>query len=219
MASASTQDFGAAAVPSWRGWMHTVAFMLSIPGVVILLLRASGAVAYVAASIYGAGLLLGFGTSAAYHRLAQSDRARTIMQRMDHSTIFVLIAGSCTPVALLGLPSAWGIPLISVVGAGAVLGVVLKQVAFDRLRWLEYALYPILGWAVVATSPALVRSMPLAALILLALGGMFYTVGIPVLVRERPNPWPRTFGYHEVWHTATVLGGACHFATMAMLIR
>ena len=133
-------------MPSWRGWMHTVAFVVSIPGIVFLLMRASGAAAYVAASIYGAGLLLGFGTSAAYHRLAQSDRARRIMQRMDHSTIFVLIAGSCTPVALLGLPAAWGIPLISVVGAGAVLGVVLKQVAFDRLRWLDELVRFTLMW-------------------------------------------------------------------------
>jgi hemolysin III len=204
--------------PTWRGWLHTVAVAAAIPGGIFLILRASHAAAVVAAAIYTAGLLIGFGTSAGYHRLARSERARRVMQRMDHSSIFVLIAGTYTPVCLLALPPAWGIPLLCVVGTGALAGIVVKQFGVDRVKFFEYALYPVLGWAAVATAPALVRSMTTTELVLLAAGGLLYTVGIPVLVRNRPDPWPRTFGYHEIWHAFTVAAGACHFAVVGLLI-
>lgn len=209
----------AAERPSWRGWFHVGAFAVSIPGGVLLILAADHASARVAASIYAASLLLGFGTSAAYHRLARSERTQAIMQRLDHSMIFVLIAGSYTPVCLLGLPRAWGVPLLCVVWTLAAVGVLLKQFAFERFRLVEYSLYPILGWIVVVAAPVLLRNMTAVELSLLVAGGLLYTVGIPVLVRERPNPWPRTFGYHEIWHGFTVAAGACHFAVMGMLVR
>jgi len=199
--------------------MHAVAFVAAVPGTVYLLVRASHAAAIVAAAVYGASLLIGFGTSASYHRLARSPRARRIMQRMDHSTIFVLIAGTYTPVCLLALPRAWGIPLLCVIGAGAVTGIVVKQFGVRRIKFFEYALYPILGWAAVAAAPALVHTMTTAELALLLAGGVLYTVGIPVLIRERPNPWPRTFGYHEIWHSFTVAAGACHFVAVGLLVR
>ena len=205
--------------PSWRGWMHAVAFFAAIPGGILLIVAAKGPAATVGASVYMAGLLLGFGTSAGYHRLATSGRAQEIMQRMDHSMIFVLIAATYTPVCLLAMPLSWGIPILCVAWVGAALGIVLKQFAFDRLKILEYALYPILGWIVVIAMPVLVHRLTTAELVLLMSGGILYTVGIPVLVRERPNPWPRTFGYHEIWHTFTVLAGACHFATIGLLVR
>ncbi len=126
--------------PSWRGRLHTLALVASVPGGVLLILRASHAAAIVAAAIYTASLLATFGTSAAYHRLARGERARRIMQRMDHSTIFVLIAGTYVPVCLLALPPAWGIPLLCVVATGAVAGFVMKQFGVSRVRALEYAL-------------------------------------------------------------------------------
>jgi hemolysin III len=161
---------------------------------------------------------LGFGTSAGYHRLARREHTQLIMQRLDHSMIFVLIAGSYTPVCLLGLPRAWGIPLLCVVWTFAAVGIVIKQFAFEKLKVLEYALYPILGWILVVAAPVLLRSMTATELSFLLAGGLLYTVGIPVLVRERPNPWPRTFGYHEIWHGFTVAAGICHFATMGLLV-
>lgn len=199
--------------------MHAVAFLLAFPGGVLLILQANGPSATVAACIYSVSLILGFGTSAGYHRLARQDRARSIMQRLDHSMIFVLIAGSYTPICLLGLPPSWGIPLLCVVWVGAAAGIVLKQFAFERLRVLEYALYPILGWLLVIAAPQLIRNMSVTALSLLLAGGVLYTVGIPILARERPNPWPRTFGYHEIWHAFTVAAGACHFITVGLLVR
>ena len=205
--------------PTWRGWMHVGAFGLSVPAGVLLIIVARGAAATVSASIYAASLLLGFGTSAGYHRLAKREQTQLFMQRLDHSMIFVLIAGSYTPVCLLGLPRSWGIPLLCVVWVGAAIGIVIKQFAFEKMKVLEYALYPILGWALVVAAPALLRTMTATELSLLLAGGLLYTVGIPVLVRERPNPWPRTFGYHEIWHGFTVAAGACHFITMGMLIR
>ncbi len=204
--------------PSWRGWLHVVAFVLAIPGGILLIVLGESAEAKVGASIYMASLLLGFGTSAGYHRLARKERTRELMQRLDHSMIFVLIAGSYTPICLLGMSPAWGIPILCVVWVGAALGVVLKQVAFDRLRWLEIALYPILGWIVVVATPALFEGLTTTELSLLVAGGLLYTVGIPVLVLEKPDPWPRTFGYHEVWHTFTVAAAACHFATISLLV-
>lgn len=199
--------------------MHVVAFLLALPGGVLLILQANGPAATVAACIYSVSLVLGFGTSAGYHRLARNERSQKIMQRLDHSMIFVLIAGSYTPVCLLGLPASWGIPLLCVVWVGAIGGIVLKQLAFERLRILEYALYPILGWLLVIAAPQLIANMSPTALALLLAGGVLYTVGIPVLARERPNPWPRTFGYHEIWHTFTVAAGACHFVTIGLLVR
>jgi len=199
--------------------MHAVAFVLAVPGGVLLILQANGPEATVAACIYSVSLVLGFGTSAGYHRLARRERTQTIMQRLDHSMIFVLIAGSYTPICLLGLPTAWGIPLLCVVWVGAAVGILLKQLAFERLKVLEYALYPILGWLLIIATPQLLRGMSATALALLLAGGVLYTVGIPILARERPNPWPGKFGYHEIWHSFTVAAGACHFITVGLLVR
>lgn len=205
--------------PTWRGWLHTVAFAAAIPGGLYLILLASHPAAIVAACIYSVSLLIGFGTSAGYHVLARGERSSRIMQRMDHSSIFVLILGTYTPVCLLALPLAWGIPLLSVVGVGSAAGILVKQLGFRRIACLEYILYPILGWAAIAAAPVLARGMSSVEMVLLVTGGVLYTVGIPVLLAGRPDPWPKTFGYHEVWHSFTVAAGACHFATVGLLIR
>ncbi|MGD9704465.1 MAG: hemolysin III family protein [Acidimicrobiia bacterium] len=205
--------------PSWRGWLHATAFAVAIPAGVLLILAASGAAARTAASIYVAGVLLGFGTSAAYHRLARSEGARRVMQRMDHSMIFVLIAATYTPICLLGLPSAWGIPVLVAVWTAAAGGVVIKLTAFERMPRLGYAMYPILGWAAVIAMPVMVTHLTVAQLALVVGGGLMYTLGLPVLITRRPNPWPKTFGYHEVWHAFTVVAGVCHFAAIGLLVR
>ena len=199
--------------------MHAFAFVLAFPGGMLLIVQANGSEATVAATIYSVSLVLGFGASAGYHRLAKRERTQEIMQRLDHSMIFVLIAGSYTPICLLGLPASWGIPMLCVVWVAAAGGILLKQLAFEKLRVLEYALYPIMGWLLVIATPQLLRGMSSTALILLLTGGLLYTGGIPILARERPNPWPRTFGYHEIWHTLTVAAGACHFVTIGLLVR
>jgi hemolysin III len=191
---------------------------LCIPGGVVLILFADRAAARVATAIYVGTLLLAFGTSAAYHRLAQSYRSRKIMQRLDHSMIYLLIAGTYAPICLVALPRAWGIPLISVVGAMAVLGITLKLAAFGKLSWLGYALYPIMGWCALVAAPAIGAHLSPVQLALIFAGGVAYTVGFPVLLMRRPDPWPSVFGYHEVWHSFTVLAAGLHFGAVALLV-
>ena len=124
--------------PTWRGRMHAWAFAVSIPAGVLLILSAHSAAERTSASIYAATLLLVFGTSAAYHRLARTDRVRRIMQRLDHTMIYLLIAGTYVPVCLVALPRSWGIPMLSVVGVLALIGMTIKLGGFTRLQWVGY---------------------------------------------------------------------------------
>ena len=204
--------------PAWRGLLHGWAFALSIPGGLFLILFADRPAARVATAIYVGTLLLAFGTSAAYHRIAQSYRARTVMQRLDHSMIYLLIAGTYAPICLVALPWSWGIPLMSVVGAMAVLGITIKLVAFGKMSWLGYALYPIMGWCALAAAPVIGTHLSTVQLALIFAGGVAYTVGFPVLLLRRPDPWPSVFGYHEVWHSFTVLAAGLHFGAVALLV-
>ncbi|TVR26286.1 MAG: hypothetical protein EA389_06480 [Ilumatobacter sp.] len=213
-----TFDVLTAERPLWRGRLHSWAFFLCLPVGALLIVLADGATAKIASAIYIATVLLAFGTSASYHRLATSLRARRIMQRLDHSAIYLLIAGTYVPLCLVALPPAWGVPMLVIVGIGASTGVVLKLVAFGKVTWIGNSLYPLLGWAAVIASPGLIRYLTPLQLALVAGGGIAYTIGIPVLARRRPDPWPRTFGYHEVWHVFTVVAAGLHFAAVATVV-
>ena len=204
--------------PVWRGLMHAWMFFAAIPAGVLLVMFADRPAARAAAGVYFATLLLVFGTSAAYHRLAKSYRQRQIMQRLDHSMIYFLITGTYVPICLVGLPPAWGIPLLSTVGAFGVLGVTIKLAGWQRMNAVSYALYPVMGWAAVAAAPALASHLSAAQLALVVGGGVAYTVGFPILLLRRPDPWPKVFGYHEVWHTLTVIAALCHFGAVALLL-
>ena len=204
--------------PRFRGHLHTWTAAIAIPAGVLLILAARPAAARVGAAIYAASVLALFGTSASYHRLAHSVRARQILRRLDHSMIFVLIAGTYTPVCLLALPPAWGIPILCIVWSGAIFGIVLKTAAFNRFPLLRHTLYPVLGWTAVVASPVLYQRLSTTQFAFLVAGGVMYTVGIPVLLRRKPDPWPNTFGYHEVWHAFTVVAGVCHFILVGLLV-
>jgi hemolysin III len=204
--------------PTWRGTFHTWAFWLALPAGVLLIAFADRPATRTAASIYAATLLLVFGTSAGYHRLAKTYRQRQIMQRLDHSMIYLLIAGTYVPICLVALPASWGIPMLAVVGGLGLIGVVLKAVAFRRLQWISYALYPTMGWVAVIASPVLVSHTTPLQLGLIVGGGVAYTVGFPVLLLRRPDPWPSVFGYHEIWHGCTVVAAALHFGAVALVV-
>ncbi len=204
--------------PTWRGWMHAAAFFAAIPAGVVLILVADRAAARTSAAIYAVTLLLVFGTSAAYHRLARSERSRRIMQRLDHSMIYLLIAGSYVPIGVLVLPPAWGIPLLVVLGVAAGVGIVMKLAVFHRAKWFASALYPMMGWAAIVAMPVLIDRLTATQLTLIVAGGIAYTVGFPVLLTRRPNPWPRTFGYHEVWHSFTVIAAVLHFVAISAVV-
>jgi hemolysin III len=205
--------------PRLRGWLHLAAAVGVVPAAITLLVRSRGAGAVAAVSIYAAALLTMFLTSGVYHRLDLASTLRPLMQRLDHCGIYVLILGTYVPFCLLALPSAWGIPLLSVVGAGSILGIALKLGAFRASRVIGHILYVALGWAAIVAAPALVNHLGAAQLALLLGGGVAYTLGLPVLLARRPDPWPRTFGYHEVWHAFTVVGASLHYVAIAFLLH
>jgi hemolysin III len=198
--------------PTWRGRLHTWAFAWSLPAGVVLFVAAEGASARVSVAIYVISLIAALGTSAAYHRLARSHKARRRMRRLDHSMIYVLIAGTYTPLCVLALPMAWRIPVLIAVWGGTVVGVIVKAAGFDRLRVMSNALYLVLGWTAIVTLPVIVVSVPVSGLALMVCGGIAYTVGSIVLLRRRPDPRPRVFGFHEVWHACTLVGVVSHYA-------
>lgn len=204
--------------PTWRGLLHTWAFVVTLPAAVVLIALSSDAVRRASAAIYVGTLLAMFGTSAAYHRLAHSYRARRIMQRFDHATIYLLIVGTYAPICLVALPSAWGVPLLSVVGGLGLVGIVVVLSDTRRLGWIGYVLYPVMGWVAVVATPALLDHMSLPQLALVGAGGVAYTAGFVILVKRRPDPWPRTFGYHEIWHALTILAALFHFGAVASVL-
>ena len=208
-------DVLTAARPRLRGRLHQFVFFLSIPAGAILVVTAGTGLARIGAVVYAVSLTGLFATSAAYHRMAGSLRAREWLRRADHAMIFVLIAGTYTPVCLLVLQGAWRVVALSAVWTGALVGVGLKLFRLQAMR-LGNSLYLVLGWAVLALVPQL-GSRP-AVLALVAAGGLLYTAGTVVLSRRRPDPVPEVFGYHEVWHCLVVAAAACHYAMILLLM-
>jgi hemolysin III len=205
--------------PLLRGRLHQVAFFVSLPAGVTLVGLAGGVAARVAAVLFAVTMAGLFGVSAAYHRGNWSDRARSIMKHLDHSMIFIFIAGSYTPVTLLALRPALGITLLALAWTGAAAGVLITVLRLERWRGVGFAMYLVLGWLAAIATPQLVQSLSRAELALLVAGGLLYTVGAVVLARKRPDPSPRVFGYHEVWHTFVVGASACHFTLVLLLVH
>jgi hemolysin III len=205
--------------PRLRGRLHQVAFFASIPAGIALVLVARSWPARIGVLVYALSLTAMFGTSAAFHRLRWSPRARLRMDRLDRTMIYVLIAGSYTPVCLLALRPGWRVALLALVWTGAAVGIALVLL-WNRHRGIgvvRMVLYLGLGWMSVLVLPELSRTLGLGQLALAVMGGVLYTVGAVVLIRRRPDPSPRVFGYHEVWHAFTVAAGACHYALIWLL--
>ena len=203
--------------PALRGMLHLVAVVLAVGGTVWLLLIAGSPSGYVGAAVFGTSLMLLYGTSATYHTITWRPAWRQVVKRLDHAVIFVLIAGTYTPFCL-DVSLAWGISLLSVVWSLAGAGVLLKLVWPDGPRWLSVAAYVGLGWvAIVAASEVVDRYLgsPLALLIA---GGALYTIGGVVYALRRPDPWPRVFGYHEVFHAFVVAASAVHYAAIIIYV-
>ena len=207
--------------PRMRGWLHFWSFVVSIgSGVVLVAVAAArvGAGAALATTVYSVTILALFGVSALYHRHTwRTPRARSIMKRLDHSMIFLFIAGTYTPVSVLALPTATATWVLAVVWGGALAGVGLKTAWPHAPSWVGVPIYVALGWVAVFVLPALMRGGGVAALVLMLAGGLLYTAGGVVYALRRPDPWPATFGYHEVFHAATVLAAACHHIAIWMV--
>ncbi len=203
--------------PHLRGRLHQIAFVASVAGLVWLVRSASSTRATVAAWIYGIAAVLLYLTSSTYHVFARSPRFRRVMQRADHSMIFVLIAGSFTPVCILALTGPWRWVLLAAMWAAAIGGVVLKLVALDRFPRLGNAMYIVLGWAGLGALPSLIHRPQTLALIVAA--GTLYTAGAVLFWMGWPRLSPRWFSYHEVWHTFVTAAGALLFTVNLGLVR
>lgn len=204
--------------PRWRGRIHQVAFFVSIPAGAALVALADGWAPRIAAAIYALSLVAVFGSSAAYHRGDWDPAALRRMKRLDHSMIFVLIAGSYTPIALLVLHGPWTIVILSIIWAAAAAGIILKLIRIDGFTVLTATLYMAMGWLALIALPQLLREMPVSALALTVVGGLLYTVGAIVFAVRRPDPSPAVFGYHEVWHAFMAAAAACHFAMISIIV-
>lgn len=207
--------------PRLRGWIHLWAFGVAVIAGAVLVAGAAGvsARAGFATAIYAATVCGVFGVSATYHRVHwPTVRARIWMKRADHSMIFLFIAGSYTPFAMLGLPPETGRTLLTVVWAGALAGVALKMLWPTAPRWVGVPLYLILGWAIVPVAGELAGQVGWAPLILLAVGGVLYSVGAVLYATKWPNPWPATFGHHEFFHAGTVVAALCHYVAVWLVV-
>ncbi len=201
-----------------RGRLHEIAFFVSVPAGIALIALANTGKARLAAGIFATGLAGVFGASAAYHRVAWSDPARKRMKRLDHSMIFVLIAGTYTPLCLLALSGVWSVVTLATVWAGAITGIVLKQVNIDGMKRLSGFLYIALGWASIVALPQMFHVMSVTGSVLVVAGGLLYTLGAIVFAAKRPDPYPAVFGYHEIWHAFTAGASLCHYMAVLLLI-
>lgn len=201
--------------PRFRGRLHQVAVFVSIPAGVVLLLAAPSSTARWSALIYWLTLLAQFGVSAAYHRRTWDVRSFTRMKRLDHSTIYLLIAGTYTPLVVIALDGTVEWVILAVAWTGAAVGVATKLYRVD-MHVFSGILYIGLGWAAVVILPAMARELPLAAFVLVIVGGLMYTLGALVLALNKPDPFPETFGYHEVWHSATIGAAGCMYTAILL---
>jgi hemolysin III len=204
--------------PRLRGRLHQLAFAAAIPAGVALVVQARTTPARLAAAVYATSLAGLYATSAAFHRGRWSPAARRRMDQADHAMIYVLIAGTYTPFALLAFDRTWGVAVLGVVWTVAAAGIVVV-IQRHRIRLVGITLYLTLGWMGVVALPWLAGRLGAVKLTLLLAGGVLYTVGAVVLGRQRPNPSPAVFGYHEVWHGFTVAAGLCHYIMVWLLVR
>jgi hemolysin III len=205
--------------PRLRGVFHQWACVGSVPLGLVLVIVAGSARARIALTVYAVSLVALFGVSAVYHRINwRSLTARDWMRRLDHSMIFILIAGSYTPFAVLVLHGPLAIAILLAVWAGAGLGVAFNLVWRDAPTWLQSALYVGLGWIAVVAVPQLGAAIGVGGLALLALGGVLYTLGAVVYVVRAPDPVPAVFGYHELFHILVIAAAAVQYAVIAFWI-
>ena len=201
--------------PRFRGSTHKYAFFVSLIAGAVLVIVAPNDKAGLAAAIYALSVSALFGTSALYHRVTWKPAARRWMRRLDHSMIFVLIAGTYTPLTLLILHGTLSHVVLAVVWGGAMIGVVLKLIWIDAPKWLISGVYLALGWVGVVTIPQMLSRAGVGAVALVVIGGLLYTVGAVIYAVRRPDPRPAVFGYHEIFHLLVIVAAATHYAAIA----
>ncbi len=209
--------------PKLRGWLHLATAPLTLAAGVVLIALSPTAATRVGSALFVGSALVLFTVSALYHRGTWSPRTWTFLRRFDHSNIFVLIAGSYTPFALILLEGTARVALLSVVWAGALLGVLFRVFWLGAPRWLHTPIYLALGWSAVFFIPSFADGaqrlgvgVGTAVLVLVIVGGALYTLGAAVYGFRRPDPWPRLFGFHEVFHSFTILAFFTHYVGVSL---
>lgn len=204
--------------PLWRGVIHEVAFFVSLVSGPALILEAHGAKAKIAVSIYAFCITALFGFSALLHRRYWSPKGRKRMRRIDHSMIFLAIAGTYTPIVTLALSGFWSHFLLVLVWSGAAVGIVIKSIWIDAPKWLAAIVYSVVGWAAILAAPELISRLGTGGFSLLIIGGILYTLGAAVYASRWPNPNPKVFGFHEVFHTFVTIAAITHYLVIAIFV-
>ena len=204
--------------PRLRGVSHKWAFYASLAAAIPLVLAAGDTASHVAAGVFVAAASVMFGASALYNRVDWAPTARDFMRRVDHSGIYLMIAGSYTPYGLLVLDGVWAIAVLAVVWTGVATAILIRFLLPSAPGWVTATIAVSLGWVSVVALPKAIAVLPAAGLALLLAGGFFYTAGAVVYVLRRPNPVPHVFGFHEVFHALVVLAVGCHYATTAIVL-
>jgi hemolysin III len=198
--------------------LHQGAFAVSLVVGPLLVVEANGTRRVIAATVFAASVAACFGASALYHRVTWPPHLRLWMRRVDHAGVYLLIAGTYTPVGLLALSGAWRVGVLGVVWAGAAAAILLKFVWVGAPKALAVAIGIALGWVAVVALPELVKAIDPPGFVLLVIGGLLYTAGAIIYARRRPDPFPSVFGYHELFHALTIVAVACQYVAIAFFV-
>lgn len=204
--------------PLLRGVLHQMAFSASLVVGTLLIVGSEGARQHLAASVFAGSVAACFGLSALYHRVTWTPRLRPWLRRVDHAGIYLLIAGTYTPVCLLVLGGAWRLAVLATVYLSAGVAVAFKFAWVDAPKWLAAVLGLAVGWGGLVVLPQLVSRLNPAAVALLGVGGLAYTLGAIIYARRRPDPAPAVFGYHELFHALTIVAVACQYVAIAFFV-
>lgn len=202
--------------PRLRGWVHAVVAPLAVAGAVVLVALAPTTAGALSTAVFGLSAVLLFGTSAAYHLGRWSPKVLGVLRRLDHTNIFVIIAGTYTPLSILLLDARTARVLLIVVWGGALVGSLSRVLWLGAPRWLYVPVYVALGWVAVWFMPDFWRTGGPTVVWLIIAGGLAYTLGAVVYGTRRPDPSPRWFGFHEVFHVLTAIGFTCHYIAVML---
>lgn len=202
--------------PLWRGWIHTGTLPVAIAAGIVLVVLADGFSAKWSSAVFALTSILLFGISSLYHRFTWKPRTRVLLKRFDHANIFLLIAGTYTPLAVMALPFDKGFLLLILVWSGALLGIGFRMFWIHAPRWLYVPLYLLLGWAAMMYVVDLVNAN-VAMMVLIMVGGAAYSAGAVIYAMKRPNPVPGVFGFHEIFHTLTLVAFLCHWTAVLLI--
>jgi hemolysin III len=214
--SPSVSEVAQAVKPRLRGWLHAGAAPLALAAGIVLVVLAPTDLGRIGGAVFLAASVLLFGTSGLYHRGTWGPRADGILRRLDHANIYVFIAATYTPLALLLLSGRSRVLLLGIIWAAALGGLLFRLVWLSAPRWLYTALYLAMGWAALGWLGSFYANGGPAVFTLILAGGACYTVGAVVYGRRRPNPFPGWFGFHEIFHTGTLLGFVCHYVAISL---